>query len=54
MAGTETINYLSQGGTVASIALGLFFDQAIQCDTYAGDSSLEEINGESKCQIAKR
>lgn len=37
---------------MASIVLACF-DQAIQCDIYAGDGSLEEITGESSAKLPK-
>lgn len=50
--GRETREYLSQGGTVASIVLACF-DHAIDQDIYSGDSSFEESHGEEIAKLPK-
>lgn len=50
--GRETREYLSQGGTVASIVLACF-DHAIDQDLYSGDGSFEESHGESLATMPK-
>lgn len=50
--GRETREYLSQGGTVASIVLACF-DHAIDQDIYSGDGSFEESHGEDIAKLPK-
>lgn len=47
-----TREYLSQGGTVASIVLACF-DHAIGQDIYSGDGSFEESHGEDVAKLPK-
>lgn len=50
--GRTTREYLSQGGTVASIVLACF-DHAIDQDIYSGDGSFEESHGEDVAKLPK-
>lgn len=50
--GRETREYLSQGGTVASIVLACF-DHATDQDIYSGDGSFEEAHGEDIAKLPK-
>ena len=50
--GRETREYLSQGGTVASIVLACF-DHAIDPDIYSGDGSFQESHGEDTPKLPK-
>lgn len=50
--GRTTREYLSQGGTVASIVLACF-DYAIEQDLYSGDGSFEESHGEDVAKLPK-
>lgn len=50
--GREAIEYLSQGGTVASIVLACF-DHATDQDIYSGDGSFEEAHGEDIAKLPK-
>lgn len=51
-SGRETREYLSQGGTVASIVLACF-DHAIDQDIYSGDGSFEESHGDDVAKLPK-
>lgn len=50
--GWETREYLSQGGTVASIVLACF-DHAIDQGICSGDGSFEESHGEDIAKLPK-